>query len=449
MKRIEIKKGLNLPLTGSPQQVITPGNVVEEVALCGTDYIGLKPRFEVAVGDKVKIGQLLFVDKRTPAVRFTSPGSGEIIAINRGEKRRFLSIVIKLSGDESLKFASYKQAELMNLSSQQIKDQLLQSGLWTSLRARPFGRIADPETKPHSIFCTCFDTNPLAPDLDIILKGRENDFRAGLEILSALTDGKLYICQSENQNLPVIKNSRLSKCEFKGPHPAGNVGTHIHFLDPVNRKKTVWHIGAQDVCAVGSLFLTGIIDVKRVVSLAGSEVENPILISTRIGASLSNLTKDKLTIGKHRIISGSVLSGVNAVGPLAFLGRYHQQISVIPEFKGPSTFTWLSPGRNRFSVKNIFLSCLSPKRKLSLSTAANGGLRAIIPIESYEKVMPLDLLPNYLLRALAVDDIEEAEKLGCLELEEEDLACCTFVCPSKIDHAANLRRNLTLIEKEG
>jgi Na+-transporting NADH:ubiquinone oxidoreductase subunit A len=237
--------------------------------------------------------------------------------------------------------------------------------------------------------------------------------------------------------------------EFAGNHPAGNPGTHIHFLDPVHRHKEVWHAGAQDVSAIGILFTRGTLYMDRIVSLAGPDVKNPRLIRTRLGASLSDLTSRECNPGLRRIISGSVFSGHTADGPTAFLGRYHQQITVLPEDRSRTFLGWLSPGLNLFSVKNIVASRLFPRRKLDFTTSTHGGKRAIIPIGSYEKVMPLDILPTHLLRALAVNDIDEAEKLGILELDEEDLALCTFVCPSKINHGENLRRTLTLIEKEG
>jgi Na+-transporting NADH:ubiquinone oxidoreductase subunit A len=449
MGHIRIKKGLDLPINGKPEPIIDSGNPVTQVALLGDDYVNMRPQFAVSEGDTVKLGQLLFIDKKMEKVRYTSPGSGKVVAINRGAKRKFLSIVIELDGKEEISFTSYSDQQMKQLDRNQVISRLLASGLWTAIRSRPFGHVANPDSTSHSIFITAMDTNPLSPAIEKILSGHEDAFKRGLQILSKLTDGPVFLCKAKGVIIPVDDMDRLSVEEFSGPHPAGLVGTHIHFLDPVYRGKIVWHIGLQDAIAVGNLFATGRIDVNRIVSLAGPGVRKPRMIRTRIGASTRDLIRNELKHDYQRIISGSVLSGFAAEDATDFLGRYHQQISVVPEYRELGFFGWLNPGFNLFSIKNIVVSRFFPKRRFDFTTAAHGGKRAIVPIGSYEKVMPLDLLPTYLLRALAVDDIEEAEKLGCLELDEEDLALCTFVCPSKINHGENLRRNLTIIEKEG
>ena len=450
MGKHKIKKGLDLPIIGKPEQIISEGNAPREVAILGDDYIGMKPSIAVKVGDKVKLGQVLFVDKKMPRVKFTSPGAGKVTEINRGERRRFLSIVIYLDDvEEEIKFKSYPESKLDGLSRQEVVGQLLESGLWTALRSRPFSKVANPETKPHSIFVTAMDTNALAPLVEIAIAGHKQSFIDGLQVLSRLTDGKLYVCKAPGTDIPVGDVRSVSVDEFSGPHPAGNVGTHIHFLDPVGRNKTVWHIHAQDVITIGMLFLAGELEHSRIASLAGPSVANPRLIRTRLGASLNNVTAGELTGSRNRIISGPILAGHEAVGPKAFLGRYHQQIAVLPEEDERYFLGWLRPGLNFFSVKKLFISSLFPSKKFNFNTGLNGSERAIVPIGSYEKVMPLDILPTLLLRALWVNDLEEAEKLGCLELDEEDLALCTFVCPSKNDYGPILRRNLTLIEKEG
>lgn len=444
-----IRKGLDLPISGEPEQTVDEGKRTTRLALLGDDYIGMKPALNVSLGDHVKLGQLLFTDRKSPLIKYTSPGSGKVVGINRGEKRRFLSIVIALEGDDELTFDTFPDAKLGTLSRDQVVEQLVNSGLWTSLRSRPFSKVPDPETIPHSIFITAIDTNPIVPSIEKIINNKERDLGNGINVISRLTEGKVYLCKSPNSSIQLPELKRLSIDEFSGPHPAGNVGTHIHFLDPVSRKKTVWHIGIQDIIAIGKLFTTGRISVERIISLAGPLVKKPRLIKTRLGASLEDLTKNELSDEEERIISGSVLSGRASAEHVSFLGRYHQQVSVISEGRKREFMGWLNPGLNLFSVKNVVLSKLFPGKKFDFSTSLNGGLRAIVPIGSYEKVMPLDILPTFLLRALMVDDIEEAEKLGCLELDEEDLALCTFVCPSKIDYGPVLRRNLTLIEKEG
>jgi Na+-transporting NADH:ubiquinone oxidoreductase subunit A len=448
MGLIQIKKGLDLPISGEPVQIVHPGKPVKKVAVLGDDYVNMKPQFAVSIGDEVKEGQLLFVDRKRPKIRFTSPGSGKVTEINRGAKRKFLSIVIELNGKDAVSFESYSGSQIQKLNRDEAISQLLESGLWTTIRSRPFGYVADPESVPHSIFITAMDTQPLSPSVEKILKGQEESFRAGLQILSKLTGGTLFLCQEKGADIPVADMDRLSMEEFTGPHPAGNAGTHIHFLDPVHRHKKVWVVHAEDVSAIGKLFITGKYDVERIISLAGPEVKIPRLIKTRIGAYLDDVTAGECKAGNRRIISGSVFHGHIAEGPTGYLGRYHHQISVLPEDSSRSFFGWLDPGLHLFSVKNIVASRLLRRKKIDMTTAVNGGKRSIVPVGSYEKVMPLDILPTYLLRALAVDDIDEAENLGCLELEEEDLALCTFVCPSKINHGENLRRMLTLIEKE-
>ncbi|RKY95490.1 MAG: NADH:ubiquinone reductase (Na(+)-transporting) subunit A, partial [Ignavibacteriae bacterium] len=423
---IKFKKGLDLPIKGQPEQTIALSKDPSTVALLGPDYVGMKPTMEVRVADKVKLGQVLFTDKKNPAIKFTSPGAGEIVSIHRGDKRALLSVIIKLSGNDEVTFNSYSDQQIKELTREQVVEQLLASGLWASLRTRPFSKVPDPETKPNSIFITATDTNPLAPSVDKILEGQERDFANGATVISLLTDRKVFMCKAPKTYVALIDRPNIVVEEFSGPHPAGNVGTHIHSLYPVSRQKTVWHIGLQDVIAIGKLFTTGKIHTERIISLAGPSVIKPRLLKTRLGASTEEILGNELKDGENRVISGSVLSGFTASGTLGFLGRYHQQISVIPEFRKRQFFGWLNPGFNQFSTKNIVLSSLIPGKKFNFDTSVYGEERAIIPSGGYEKVMPMDIEPLFLLRALAVDDIEDAEALGCLELDEEDLSLCAF-----------------------
>jgi Na+-transporting NADH:ubiquinone oxidoreductase subunit A len=452
MGSIKIKKGLNVPIAGEPEQVITEGKASKKVALIGYDYVGMKPTMAVTVGDRVKLGQLLFTDKKMDGVKFTAPGAGTITAINRGPKRVFESIVIELDEKEDeITFDSFQENQLADLDVEKVKNNLIESGLWLCLRARPFGKTANPADTPHSIFVTAMDTNPLAPSVEKIIDTNEKDFQNGLKVIARLTAGKLFLCKTPGTKIPTIDLDALSVEEFSGPHPAGNVGTHIHFLDPVHRGKTVWHINAQDVVAVGKLFTTGRISVERLISLAGPAVKQPRLIKTRIGASIEELVAGELKEdgADIRVISGSVLSGRISAGQVTYLGRYHQQISALEEAGKRRFFGWLSPGLNFFSVKRILLSSLFRRKKFSFNTDINGGHRSIFPLGVYEDVMPMDFEITYLLRSLMVKDLEEAENLGCLELCEEDLALCSFVSPSKIEYGPVIRENLTIIEKEG
>ncbi|MBI9070164.1 MAG: Na(+)-translocating NADH-quinone reductase subunit A [Melioribacteraceae bacterium] len=446
----KIKKGLNLPITGEPEQKISAAKAVKNVAILGDDFVGMKPTMIVKEGDIVKLGEAVFTDKKIPAIKFTSPGSGKVTSINRGEKRVFLSLVVELDGaDDQVTFSSYSESELSSLDKEKVKEQLLESGHWTSIRVRPFSKIANPETVPHSIFVNAMDTNPLAPSISVIMKGSERDFENGLKVISKLTDGKVFICREAGSSIPGSEVKNVSVEEFSGPHPAGLSGTHIHFIDSVSQHKFVWYINAEDVIAIGSLFTTGKIKTEKVISLAGPQVNSPRLLKTRVGASITELVTGELKEGENRVISGSVLSGRIAEGTTAFIGKFHRTISVLQESYERKFLGWANPFANFFSLKRVVLSSFIRSRKFDFTTDNHGGERAIVPCGSYESVMPLDILPTFLLRSIAVDDVEEAEKLGVLELDEEDLALCTFVDPSKIDHGPILRRNLTLIEKEG
>lgn len=445
---IKIKKGLDLPISGSPEQRIVEGNPVKEVALIGFDYIGMKPTMAVREGDQVKKGQLLFEDKKTQGVRYTSPASGRVKQINRGERRVFESMIIEIEGDESVTFKQFPEKDLPNLDRQQVQDNLLESGLWTSIRTRPYSKVPLPGSEPHSIFVTAMDTNPLSADPKLVIGELKDDFNNGLTVLKKLTDGKVFVCAEPGFKLR-SPQAEVEVKEFSGCHPAGNAGTHIHFLDPVNATKTVWVVGYQDVIAIGKLFTTGELYVNRVVALSGSCVSKPRLVRTRIGANLSELTQGELSADKPRIISGSVFGGRTATGTVNYLGRYANQITVIEESNKRELLAWMSPGMSKFSVLNIYLSKLFSRKPLTFNTSTNGSERALVSVGNYEEVMPLDILATPLLISLIVGDTEQAQLLGCLELDEEDLALCTFVCAGKYEYGPILRENLSLIEKEG
>lgn len=449
MKRIT--KGLDVPITNPPEQKIYDGPEIRSAAVVGTDYIGLKPTMAVAEGDVVKRGTLLFTDKKNPGVKFTSPAAGTVESVNRGEKRAFQSIVIGVSGDDAEKFQSAGNTDVTALSREEVVENLVESGMWTALRQRPFSRIPAIDSTPHSIFITATDTNPLAARPEVVVAEREKDFRFGVQVIRHLTEGKVFLVSSPGVTLPGEELTDIDDVEFEGPHPAGLVGTHIHFLDPVSREKNVWHINYQDVLAIGHLFQTGALDVQRVVSLAGPAVRNPRLVRTRLGASLSDLTEGELESGDVRVISGSVLSGRAASdGPLCFLSRYHLQVSALAEGREREFLGWQKPGLDKFSLRKIFASAfLKPDQKYNFTTSTGGSRRAMVPIGMYEDVMPLDIIPTFLLRSLIIEDTDQASALGALELDEEDLALCTFVCPGKYEYGTLLRKCLTVIEREG
>jgi len=447
---IRIKRGLDLPIAGDPEQTIEAGRQVSRVAVIADDYVGMKPTMQVAEGDFVRCGQLLFTDKKIPAIRFTAPASGTVSEINRGSKRIFQSLVIDVQGDDCESFASCSEPQLARLDASVVRDNLVQSGLWTALRARPFSRVPDPQSVPHALFVTAMDTHPLAPRPDVVLADLADEFRAGLQVLRHLTDGKLFLCKAPQTEIPGEALDFVTVVEFAGPHPAGLPGTHIHFLSPVSERRTVWHIGYQDVAAVGKLFFTGRLPIERVVSLAGPSVKRPRLLRTRIGAHVGQLVDGELGDGFHRVISGSVLSGRTACGAFGYLGRYHAQISALAEGGEREFLGWQSPGFDKFSVKRVFASAIFGRgRKFAFTTSLEGSPRAMVPVGSYERVMPLDIVPTFLLRALITGDTEQARLLGCLELDEEDLALCVYVCPSKYEYGPLLRKSLTEIEREG
>ncbi|HEA3300170.1 Na(+)-translocating NADH-quinone reductase subunit A [Pasteurella multocida] len=445
---ITIKKGLNLPISGSPEQVIRDGNAITEVALLGEEYVGMRPSMKVREGDVVKKGQVLFEDKKNPGVVFTAPASGTVTAIHRGAKRVLQSVVIKIEGNEQITFEKYTTEQLNQLTSEQVRQNLQTSGLWTALRTRPFSKVPAVDATPVSIFVNAMDTNPLCADPQVIVQQSAQAFEAGLTVLSRLHEGKVYLCKAANASIPSPSIANLDVKEFTGPHPAGLSGTHIHFIDPVSATKFVWYINYQDVIAVGKLFTTGELDVSRVVSLAGPQVKNPRLVRTVLGANLSQLTANEVKDGENRVISGSVLSGAKAAGPVDYLGRYALQVSVLEEGREKEFLGWIMPGANKYSLSRTVLGHFS-KKLFNFTTALNDGERAMVPIGAYERVMPLDIIPTLLLRDLAAGDTDSAQALGCLELDEEDLALCTFVCPGKNEYGPLLRQALDKIEKEG
>lgn len=451
--QFKVKKGLNVPISGAPAQSISDANAVRSVAVIGLDYLGLKPAMRVEQGDSVRLGQPLVSDKSAPGVVITSPGTGVVEIINRGHRRKLQSIVIRLGEDDGRpveSFNRYSRVELESLNSQQIQDNLIASGMWTALRTRPYSRVALPDTEPHSVFVTAIDTNPLAPDPEAVLASRQEDFRDGLILLSRLTGKTVFVCKESGANIPVHEQGAFITAEFAGRHPAGLPGTHIHYLDPVHAGKTVWHINYQDVAAFGELFRTGVLPTERVIALAGPMVGNPRLLRTRLGANIDDLIAGEIRAGDCRVLSGSVLSGRRAVGWGAYLWRYHNQVTALAEDRERKLFGWLLPWGERFSAANVFLSSLARgRRQFALGTSQNGSRRAMVPIGLYEDVVPLDILPTQMLRALVVGDTETAQQLGCLELDEEDLALCSFVCLSKYDFGPLLRETLELIERNG
>ncbi len=462
----KIEKGLDLPIPGKPLQVVRESTACTRVAVMADDFPGMKARMHVEEGDSVKRGQVLFEDRKKPGVLHTAPGAGRVIGIHRGEKRSLQSVVIDLSDgerrgepapDEFASFTQYTGATPESLTRDAIRGLLVESGLWTAIRERPFSKVPAPDARADALFITATDTNPHAPIPEVVLEGRMDDFVLGASIVAKLLDGPTYLCVGEHSEIGDRAPASVSVERFAGPHPSGTVGLHIHRLRPVNRQHSVWHIGYQDVAAVGNLFSTGRLDVSRVISIAGPTVDNPRLERTRIGARVSEIiTSDiesadgEVANAEMRVISGSVLEGKRTHGEaFDFMGRYDRQISLLEEDRENVFLGWLLPGFDFFSITRTFISKIIKPERFRFTTSTNGSPRAMVPIGLYERVMPMDIMPTFLLRALVVGDIERAEELGVLELDEEDLALCTYVCPGKTNYGPILRKNLETIEKEG
>ncbi len=443
---IKIEKGLDIPISGQPDPSLDGHRAAQFVAVLGEEHKGMKPSMLVEVGDRVKKGQPLFQDKKRPGVTHTAPAAGRIHAIHRGEKRVLQSVVIAVDGDDAIHFSRPSA-----LSRDSVQALLLESGLWTALRTRPFSRVPEPGSAPAALFVSAMDTAPLAADPRPIIELEMAAFRYGLEVLTQLSDGPLYLCHDGGAQGPLLEPA-ISGVEchgFSGPHPAGLVGTHIHALKPVSLERQVWHIGYQDVIAVGKLFQTGELYTDRVVALTGPQVARPRLVRTRLGADIASLTDGELLEGNNRVLSGSILSSHHATGPHGFLGRFHNQVTVLQEGYNRRSFGWIGQGRKRFSLYRSITTLLSRPKQFDMTTDSGGINRPIIAYGRFDDLSPLDLEPTLLLRDLVARDTDEAQLLGALELDEEDVALFTFACPGKYDYGAELRACLDLIEKEG
>ena len=445
---ITIKKGLDIPIKGAPQQQLSDGKAVTTVATLGEEYVGMRPTMHVKVDDRVKKGQVIFEDKKNPGVKYTAPGAGKVKDILRGARRVLQAVVVELDGDEQVTFESFDSAKLDGLGREKVQEILVESGQWPALRTRPFSKAPALDAEATAIFINAMDTNPLCGDPTVYINEHKQAFIDGLKVLSNLTEGKLFVVKAADAEVDIgDTNAQLES--FSGPHPAGLVGTHMHFLNPVSLKRPAWHIGYQDVIAYGKLFTTGEIFTERFVSLAGEGVKEPRLLRTRLGADIVELTDGELAGDNNRVISGSVLNGHTADDAHRWLGRFHNQVSVIPEGNHKELFGWIRPGSDLHSVTRAYAGHFNPKKLFSMTTSLNGSARSMVPIGNYERVMPLDIVPTLLLRDLLSGDTDEGQQLGCLELDEEDLALCTYVCPGKYEYGPVLRDCLTKIEKEG
>ncbi len=444
------RKGLDLPLAGAPALQVAEARPSSRVALLAADVPGLKPAMAVQVGDAVLRGQKLFEDKRIPGVAFAAPEAGTVAAIHRGERRALISVVIDVAADDGpdrqVAFAAAGGRGAAALDVGAVRALMQESGLWTALRQRPFGHVPAADGTAEAVFVTAIDSRPHAPPPSLVIGPRADDFREGLTALSKIGAGPVYLCTAAGDGIEAPAGVQLE--QFAGPHPSGLVGWHIHCLHPVSMERHVWHIGYQDVIALGHLLRTGRLDPTRVIALAGPSVRQPRLLRTRLGASIDELVAGELHEGEHRVISGSVLDGRAASGDAhGYLGRFHLQVAVLPEGRRRELFGWIAPGADKFSVTGSVIGAFTRTAR-ALTTTVNGGERAMVPIGTYERVLPYDVEPVFLLRALITRDDEAAQRLGALELDEEDIALATCVCPSKYEYGPLLREALTRIEKE-
>ena len=446
---IKIKKGLDIKISGQAEKIYTKAPRAKTFAIKPSDWHGLTPKIIPKLCDPVKVGTPIFYDKYHPEIKFTSPVSGILLSINRGERRRIVEVVIEDDGKDTPE--TFLQGDPADLKREQIVENLLNSGLWPVIRQRPYKVIARPEKPPKSIFISGFDTAPLAPDYDFLLKDKEADFQWGVNVLKQLTAGKVYLNLDDrypgNKTLASIKGVEIN--QFKGPHPSGNVGIQIHNLDPINKGEIVWTVNPQDVVAIGRLFKTGKYDPSIDVAITGSRVKKPTYIKTIRGTAVAPLLENNLKEGENRVISGNVLAGRQVDPEKGYLGSLHSHITVIPEGNYSELFGWILPGFKKLSVSRSFASTwLAPNRTFEVDTNYHGGERAFVMTGEYEKVFPMDIYPVQLLKSILVNDIDKMEQLGIYEVAEEDLALCEFVCTSKTPVTKILRDGLRSLRRE-
>ena len=442
---IKLRKGLNIKLKGSAEKVLEKLPTPATVALKPTDFPGLTPKLSVKVDQEVKAGDALFYDKYQPEIIFTAPFGGKVVSINRGERRKILEVVVETNA--SAGSVAFSKADPTSLSGDEIKTQLLKSGMWPFIKRRPYGIIASPAEKPKSIFISTFDSAPLAPDYSFIAKGQMDSFQTGINALAKLTDGKVFLGVNSDSAFTSVKQVEIKT--FSGPHPVGNVGIQIHNTMPINKGEVVWTVNVQDVISIGKLFETGKADFSKIMALTGSEVESPKYYQTVLGAPVSSVTEGKLkkVDYKQRVISGNVLTGTK-VKPQQFFCFYDSHITVIPEGDEYELLGWATPGGDKFSASKTFLSSLFPKKEYELNANMHGGDRAFVMSGQYEKLVPMDILPVHLLKAIIVNDIDKMEQLGIYEVVEEDFALCEYACTSKIKVQDILRTGINTMIKE-
>ena len=450
MAHINIRKGHNIRISGSPENEYFSRPKSKTVSIQPNNFRYVKPKLLVKVGDKVDIGSPIFFDKVQPDIKWASPGSGEIKEIILGDRRSVENIIIELHEEEkSVLHTPVKYQEISSLGKKKVTDQIMEANLWPMIRQRPFNKIADPNDTPMAIFVSGFNSAPLTVNLDFALRYKQSVFQAGLNVLNQLSNGNVHLTFEVDTNCETLTAARnVNLHTVNGPHPSGNVGIQIHHINPWKPNEVIWVVNAQHVLTIGDLFLKGIYDPSIVATVAGPGVKNPAHIQTRTGASIETFLLDNLNSDDNRIISGDVLTGqeTNLNG---FLGYYDTTISVVPNSNEREFLGLLKPGneQSRYSVTNAFIS--QNKSNFNFTTQQSGSLRPMVPINAWENMLPMDIYPNALYRSILAEDFEEMEGLGLLECDEEDFALCSFVCPSKIDVGSVIRHGLNLMKDDG
>ena len=445
-KQIKLRKGLDIRMKGEAGNILIPEERPGRYGVKPADYPGLVPKMSVRPGDKVRAGSPLCYDKGRPAIVFTSPVSGVVLEVVRGEKRRILEVVVEAEGDS---YEDFGKANPEQLERDAVKEKILASGMWPALRQRPYNIVANPEDMPKAVFISGFDSAPLAADYDFIVEQLSSkDYATGLKVLKKLTDGKLHLGLRPDTSSALLKGSEGVEIHyFSGPHPAGNVGVQVHHIDPVNKGESVWCVNLQDVFSLGRLFNEGQYRPEKIVAVAGAEVKEPRYHRTRTGAEISTIIKGNIANDNVRYISGNVLTGT-AIKPVGFLGFYDSSITVITEGNYYEFFGWIMPGLKKFSFSRTFLTWLMPGKKYSLDTNMHGGERAFVMTGQYEKVFPMNIYPLHLIKAILAEDIDKMEQLGIYEVAAEDFALCEFICPSKAEVQSIIRKGLDLMIRE-
>ena len=443
---IKLRKGLDINLKGKAAAEVVSVKEPGFYALCPDDFTGVTPKVVVKEQEYVMAGGPLFIDKNHPEVKFVSPVSGVVTSVERGARRKVLSITVEAAAEQDLE--DFGKKNVAQLDSAAVKEALLNAGMFAFIRQRPYDVVADPTVAPKAIFVSAFDTNPLAPDFEIALKGEEANFQTGLDALAKMA--KTYLSISAAQKAAALTNAKNVEVNvFDGPHPAGNVGVQINHLAPVNKGETVWTIDPQAVIFIGRLFNTGYVDLTRTVAVTGSEVKKPAYCKLKVGALLTHVFAGNVTTGRElRYISGNALTG-KKISPNGFLGAFHSQLTVIPEGNDiHEMLGWIMPRVNEFSTSRSYFSWLQGKKEYTLDARVKGGERHMIMSNEYDRVLPMDILPEYLIKAIIAGDIDRMEQLGIYEVAPEDFALCEFVCSSKMELQRIVRDGLDMLRRE-